>query len=421
MEVLFPYPEIEPVEVPDKNLIGVYGLPEAASASPPEELVSDALAEPVGSPRLRELTKGKKTAVILCDDNTRTTPGHILLPPILEELRRGGVSPDATRILMALGTHRSMTPDEMIAKVGEQIYREYEVLNHEWERPDTFVDLGHTDSGIPVQVNRIATEADVLVSIGHVIPHIIAGFSAGAKTVQPGVCSEETTGRTHWLSALSHFEHILGVRENPVRKEIDSIGRRAGLSFIVNTVQNSQAEILEVYAGDMVSAHVRACAAAKQVCSVAIPRLADIVLADACPADIDMWQAVKGLAAAGLAVRPGGVVILVAPCPEGASGQHGLEDVGYRPVEEIRGMVSAGELRDLALGAHIVHGSQIAVERAQTIMVSPGLGPDVAERLHVLWAASAGEALDRAWSLVGRDAKVSVLQRAAELLPSIGH
>jgi nickel-dependent lactate racemase len=130
---------------------------------------------------------GKKT-LILVDDGTRSTPQALILPILLDELNAAGVADGDISIMVALGTHRRMNRDELMA-VGNLS-----------QRPEDFVDLGVTPLGIPIHVSRQYLESEVSIAVGNIIPHMYAGWAGGAKMVQPGVTSAVTTGRTHLIA-----------------------------------------------------------------------------------------------------------------------------------------------------------------------------------------------------------------------------
>lgn len=225
MKIQFPYDDIPLVEVPDSRLMAVVGPADRPATSPPEVLLRDALDHPLESPRLRDLGRRAQRVLILVDDNTRPTPARLIVPWVLEEL---GPSVDVA-FLVASGTHRSMTLAEKQDKLGEDICRRYPILDHEWREPSELVALGRTASGIPVEVNRLLMETDLLLGIGHVAPYRIAGFGGGSKIVQPGVCGAATSGRTNWAAACLAGADVMGVAENPIRAEMDGVAAIAGL------------------------------------------------------------------------------------------------------------------------------------------------------------------------------------------------
>jgi lactate racemase len=253
------------------------------------------------------------------------------------------------------------------------------------------------------------------------VPHRVMGYTGGATIVQPGVSGPAVTGYTHWMSALYAGAEILGVADNPVRLEVERIARQAGLRFIVNVVMDAHARVLRVVAGDPVAAHRCGAEHAHAVYGVPQPQLADVVVAESYPADYDLWQAAKGIYSAELAVRPGGVVILVTPCPHGVSDEHPeVERLGYQGFEEVKARVAKREITDLVAAAHLVHVGRVIRDRAQGIMVSSGIAPATQLSLGFTPAATPQHAVDLALRSQGVNAKVAILRHGGDVLPLVG-
>ncbi len=218
-----------------------------------------------------------------------------------------------------------MTDDEILAKVGEEALRRVRLSQHDFNEEDQLVDLGAISAGegytIPVQVNRTAMDADLLIGLGNIIPHCGAGYSGGAKIVQPGVCGFATTAATH-VTATVLPEIPLGEVDTPCRRGMEEVARTVGLAFIVNVVQDPHHRIVEIVAGDCVDAHRAGVAVSRRAWGVPVPEPADIVVVSSYPADIDWWQGEKGLIAAYFAVKEGGVIVFCTPCPEGLEHNH---------------------------------------------------------------------------------------------------
>jgi nickel-dependent lactate racemase len=209
---------------------------------------------------------------------------------------------------------------------------------------------------------------------------------------------------------------LFAVRDNPVRAQIDEVGIRAGLRFIVNEVPGSGDSAGELFAGDPILAHRQACDFARSSCSVRIPEAADIVLADSFPSDLDFWQSMKGLNAACSAVKPGGTVVLVTPCHEGVSREHPeLLSVGFRkPIEEIETMVSDGRI-DRVVAAAIWLGTQMAA-RARVILVSAGVSEAETRRMGFDFSPTPSLALATAVARHGPDSRVTILNKSAKMI-----
>ncbi|MDI7278096.1 MAG: lactate racemase domain-containing protein, partial [Anaerolineae bacterium] len=321
-------------------------------------------------------------------------------------------------LLIALGTHRPMSPEEQEARFGREVMSRVRVENLDLHDPSAFVDLGTSPSGVPIQVARRLCEASLSLSVGNIVPHMFTGYSGGAKMVQPGACSALTTARTH-LIAAPLVQRILGQAENPVRAELDVIGRRARLGFIVNTVLNRQKEVVGIVAGDMVAAHRQGVAMAREVYGVPVPEQPEIVVAGAHPADRDFWQGAKPLNTAAIAVRPGGEIILAIAAPEGIAPDHPyLKEAGRRPVSEVEEAVRSGTCPDeVAAAAYIAY--DLSRRKARVTFVSEGIPAQEAACLGAGHAASVEEALEQALSRLGGSARVGVMPAAGELLPLV--
>jgi nickel-dependent lactate racemase len=372
----------------------------------------------MGSPPLSALIRPDSRVAIVVDDLTRLTPCRSILPVVLNELTNRGVREGNIRIIVALGTHRPMSRGEMAERYGERIIDRVEVKNHEAGNMENIVDLGRTAAGTPVLVNREFYEADVKVAIGNVIPHMYAGWSGGAKAVQPGVSSEATTYSTHIAAARIPLEEIVGRVENPVRQEIERVAKKAGLNFIVNTVLNERGELVKAFAGHMIRAHREAVRFAQGIFCPKIPSEADIVLASSYPADIDYWQAMKGAVASSLVVRKGGAIILLTPCKEGISPTHPeAEKYGSFQLREVESFVQTGVLRDLASAAFAMVQARIRA-KAKLVIVSEGLSQGQCRSLGAEKAGGVEEAIRLVDAALGGEARVGVL-KSSELAPII--
>ncbi len=423
MEIAFSYSDVPPLEVPDSNHVAVLEPRRIEPPKPLADLVEKALDRPTGSPPLEELASPSTRVLFLVDDITRQTPAGGILPSVLRRLEARGVRADKIQILIAAGTHSLMTPQDIERKLGLEIPNKHTVKLHHWKAEDCLREIGATADGTPVRVNRMLGEADLVIGIGQIVPHRVMGYTGGATIVQPGVSGKEVTGYTHWQSALFPGGKILGYAENPVRLEVEQIARLAGLRFIVNVVMDAEHRVIHVVAGDVVAAHRKGAEAARAIWGVAQPALADIVITESYPADYDLWQASKGVYSAELAVREGGVVVLITPCPHGVSAEHPeVEQIGYKGFEEIKAMVERKQITDLVAAAHLVHVGRVIRDRARGIMVSPGIAPATQRRLGFEPARTPQEALGAARAMFGGNPAfggIAVLRQGGNVLPLI--
>ncbi len=282
--------------------------------------VDRALANPVGAPPLRDLARGKKRVVVVVDDVSRPTPAHLYMPGVLREMEAAGVDPGEVWVIPGLGVHRAMSAAEMEAKLGPESLRRVKWENHEGRNPDKLARLGETKRGTPVVLNRRVAEADLVVLLGTIEPHVQAGFGGGLKNVLPGVAALETIAKNHLLSATEECFTYIGEDpdRNPMRLDLEEAGSMLpGDLFLVNGVLNPRREVVRLFAGHPVRAHREGCGLAREMYGVRIPRQADVVIADSHPMDIDIRQSIKCIANTIAAARPGGALVALARCEEG--------------------------------------------------------------------------------------------------------
>jgi nickel-dependent lactate racemase len=218
--------------------------------------------------------------------------------------------------------------------------------------------------------------------------------------VQPGVCGFATTTATHIASAFCP-DIPLGMKDgNPCRKGMEEVAAKVGLAFILNVVKNRAGDICGVFAGDFVKAHRAGVDMAEESFKVSIPEKADIVVVSSYPADIDWWQAGKGVISSYFAVKDGGTIIFAAPCPEGLASNHPrLREWLSMSFEEVKAALRShtpeDEDADL-VGAAIAACNCRVRERAEIFAITDGLSDQDLKALGYRRAASVTEALDEA-------------------------
>ena len=286
--------------------------------------VAEAVAEPTNSPPLRELAGPGDSVCVVFTDITRASPDHLLVRPILSELEEAGVRDEDITLLCGIGLHRPSTVEEKVAKLGQRVVDRFRVVDNEPLNPNALVDLGTTESGIPLSVNKEAYQADLLIATGIVEPHQYAGYSGGRKTLAVGAAGEAMIAYTHGPEMLEHAGTRLGrIQGNPFHEAISEAARRAGLRFIVNVVQDDQKQVVFVRAGEPQAAFKELVAFAKTLYEVPVPQQYDVAVAGVgYPKDANLYQASRAASYLFFAptpvVRPGGFFIVPAPCDEGA-------------------------------------------------------------------------------------------------------
>jgi nickel-dependent lactate racemase len=318
--VSFPYgKEVLTYDIPDSRFRGelVSQMHHYKVAGSQEDLVREALANPIGTPPLRVMAEGKKKVVLIASDHTRPVPSKIIVPQMLAEIRRGNPKADIT-ILIATGCHRDTTREELEAKFGPEITGQEKIVVHNCDSPD-MVYLGKLPSGGDLILNKLAVEADLLIAEGFIEPHFFAGFSGGRKSVLPGIASRKTVVYNHNAEFIAHPAARTGVVEgNPIHNDMLYAARIARLDFICNVVINAAKEVIYAASGDCDLAHRAGREFLLSKCRVA-PVEADIAITTngGYPLDQNIYQAVKGMTAAEATVRKGGVIIQLAKSNDG--------------------------------------------------------------------------------------------------------
>jgi nickel-dependent lactate racemase len=286
------------------------------------ELVREALENPIGTPRLNDLAKNRKKVVIISSDHTRPVPSRIIMPLLLAEIRKGNSDADIT-ILIATGSHRGTTKAELEAKFGPEIIANEKICVHDCDDESMLVNIGTLPSGGKLILNKLAIEADLLISEGLIEPHFFAGFSGGRKSVLPGIAGRATVLYNHNAKFINSDRSRTGLLDgNPIHEDMIYAAEKAGLAFILNVVLNYDKEIIFAAAGDYNMAHIEGCNFLNGKCRVdSVP--SDIVISTngGYPLDQNIYQAVKGLSAAEATVNNGGVIIMNAETSDGHGGE----------------------------------------------------------------------------------------------------
>ena len=397
----------------DARLVGVleskahHYKPEAGE----QELVKKALENPIGSPRLRDLVKGKNKIVIIASDHTRPVPSKIMAPIMLEEIRSGNPEADIT-FLIATGFHRPTTKEELIGKFGEKVVAEEKIVVHNAFEPEAMVNIGKLPSGGDIVINKLAVEADLLISEGFIEPHFFAGFSGGRKSVLPGVVSKVTVLANHNSRFIASDKARTGNLEgNPIHIDMLHAAKTAKLQFILNVVIVADKKIIKAFAGDLEKAHAEGTKFAGELANVAA-KPADIAITSngGYPLDQNIYQAVKGMSAAEATCRKGGVIIICAACNDGHGGEDFYEwfkkaESAQAVMDEIMAIEPQHTLPD-QWEAQIL--ARILIDHT-VIMVTDQCDHSMITDMKMKVANTLPEAMKMAEEIVGKDASITVV------------
>ncbi len=302
------------------------------------DAIKTALRNPIGTQTIQEIAHGKESVVIVVEDISRPTKCGPICEVVLEELNSAGIPDHNITLIGAVGSHRPMTRDDYIAKVGTNVVTRINIENH--HPYENLVELGKSSMGTPIYLNKTYFNADIKIAVGTVIPHPLAGFGGGAKIVLPGICGIETLAANH-KAGLEGKGIGLGIITE-LRKDIEEVCRRVGLDFSINTISTKNRGIAGVFAGHFIDAHRKAIELAKQVYQTKIPSIKDedkydVGFFNLFPEDTELKQTSKGLnmfMRAGSILKDEAAVVFLSACSEGRGFHSLLGETGGKLFEK---------------------------------------------------------------------------------------
>jgi len=406
------------------EVIHSQGLPPLGDIS---TAIDTTLAEPINSVPIRELAHKGDSACIVFTDITRDCPDYLLVPSILRELHTAGVRKHDITLLCGTGLHRPSTYEEKVSKLGAEVVQQYHIVDNEPQNPAHLVELGKTEKGTPVSVNKIAYEADLLIATGIVEPHQYAGYSGARKTVAIGAAGEATIAYTHGPKMLDLPGTRLGLIEgNPFHQAIAEAARRSGLRFILNVVLDEEKRPVAIYGGEPEATFAKLVSVAQKLYTAPVPHQYDVVIGGVgFPKDINLYQASRAPSYIFFAPTPvikkGGVLITPARCDEGAGKGIGEQ----RFYKEMRSATSMSALLDTMRQRGYQPGAQRAFVMAKVMEASPVVivgseFPDIVKDTKMIPAQTMEKALEFAVTHIGRpDLDVLIIPHALLTLPFI--
>ena len=380
--------------------------------------VLDAINHPIGGKSLAEKIKPGDTVAFICNDPTRVANSFDFMPILVNEMNRLGVKDEDMKIVFALGTHRLMTEEEMKESVGAEVASRLKMINSNAKIKEDFEFQGTTSRGTDVWIHKEICHVDHVILTGTIVHHYFSGYGGGRKAVMPGCALWETVRHNH--SFMLDPRSGLGKAEgNPVyddQMEAVALFAKGRDLFLFNAILNAKHEFLKIFAGDYIAAHKEACKFVDEVYGVPINKEADVVIVSCggYPKDINVYQMQKTMDNAQLAVRKGGVVILLAECEEG-SGSAILEETFKRlgSAEAIE-----AELRkNFEIGANKAWAVSRLMVKADYVLVS---GLDKAMAKQFLFADcvdTVAKALEYAEKKLGKDYSVILMPEGSLTVP----
>lgn len=404
-------------ELPAWRDVTLLAPTETAPAPDPVGLVNQALDQPAGDRRLTDFGRVRSVAIAI-NDKTRPVPHQHLLPALLQRLEALDLPPEAIRLIIATGVHPPMPLHDFSQVVPPQILERYPVICHAAADQASLVQVGQTERGTPLWLNRAFVEADLRLVVGNIEPHQFMGFSGGVKSAVIGLAGQATINRNHAL-LLDPRAKLGEYEDNPARQDVEEMGRMAGVHFALNAILNDSKQIVAAIAGQPQAVMAQGIPIARQIYQVPVAAPFDLMLVSpgGHPKDINMYQAQKGLAHAALVARAGGAIILAAACPEGSGsaayerwldGKSSFDDV-------FRGFAAEG----FRVGPHKAFQIARDASRVRVVLLSE-MEPAFVRRLLLTPARNLDEALAAALDHLPAQARIGVMPLANATIPRLG-
>ena len=318
-------------------------------AEDPVKEVIQSLDNPYGDRRLADFSGAASVAIAICDE-TRPMPNHLILLPLLKKLHQMGIPKSAVQIVIASGLH-SATPESRLANIlPVDIINQYPITVHDATHSDLRF-LGKTTRGTPVFVNPLFFDAKLRFVIGMIDPHQFVGYTGGVKGAAIGLAGAQTIAANH--SMLFHPQALIGeIQNNPVRQDIEEIGKMMDVHFATNVVLDERNRVLKVFSGDPFEVERVGSEFCRKVYEIKVSKEYDVAIVSpgGYPKDINLYQAQKALAHVTPLVRHGGEIILLAECPDGYGDEAFYQTMRkYRSPQEV---VESFQHEGFRIGVH---------------------------------------------------------------------
>lgn len=386
----------------------------------PDALIHKGLNSPVTGPSFTEVFHENRKTVIVIPDKTRRCGAELFLPILIERLHQCGINDNKIEIILANGSHPSHKSEEIRAMVGEEIYAQFNILEHNCFAQESLVYLGETKFGIPVSLNQKLTNAEQVIVAGTVVHHYFAGFGGGPKMINPGCAGYETILRNHALTIDAtqgglHPNCRAGILEgNPVQEDIQDSMKFFHVDFLLETILDENGNILDVFGGELVGAHRKACEIVDSLYRIPITEKADLVVASCggYPKDINFIQTHKSIENGFGAIKEGGVMLVLAECKDGIGSQtfldwfdHSDDDIFF---DEL--------IKNYKLNGTTALSLKSKTRKSKIVLVSK-LSPELVEKMGMIPAQTLREGWLAAQSLLPENFRCFILPNGSLTLP----
>lgn len=382
-------------------------------------IVNDALKSPLGMTLNLVSGKNKRVAIGI-NDQSRPIPNQILLPCLLECLGKRGFDSEQITFFIATGTHMPLKSEDYPLILDSGILSKYQIVSHDCDDDKNLSYLGFTSAFTPVYVNKQFMDSEVKIIVGNIESHHFMGFSGGVKTAAIGLTGRKTITANH--SMLRHPNAVMGLySSNPMRRDVEEIGKMIGIEYALNVVINDEKEILASFWGDPVVVMSGGIEYIRNNVQMDLNNASenfDLVIASpgGYPKDINFYQAQKAISHACLFTKPGGVIVLVAECRDGMGSKKFEHFLGSRT--SFLEIIKDFEAMQFEIGPHKAYQLAKQAIKHKIILVS-GIDEKIVRKMHLMPAKTLEQAYDLALETISKNSKIAVLPYATHTMPKI--
>ncbi|MFC1982221.1 nickel-dependent lactate racemase [Chloroflexota bacterium] len=414
IEICLPYgASLLKAKIPKKNISYILSTQDVTGIENEKEAITNCLRAPIGCSSLRDCVGKYDKVVLIVTDNTRPCPDDRLLPPVLAELEEK-VPRENITIIVALGLHPPLNQQELVKKLGQDIVKNYNVMNHDANQT---MNIGTTTKGTPIDINTAVLEADFRISTGFIEPHFFAGFSGGRKSIAPGVSGVRSVHKNHGYKMIEHPCSRSGIlKGNLIHEDLLEQAKMAKLNFIVNVLLNKKRDITHVVAGDLAEAHEQGCLIEKRIAGAKVNHKVDIAITtnSGAPLDLDFYQTCKGIDTASQIARDGGVIIIASSCSTGVGPDefrtlHASVNSPKEVLQKIR--------REEPIGVQWQNQILARIQSRNDIYLISELDERTVKDMMVTPMCTIEEGLRKAFEVLGDDAEIAIIPEGPLVLP----
>ena len=420
------------LEIPESQVVGVSYPKTMPPASDPSLVLENAIAAGFKETNLGEKAKPGAKACIVITDRTRSTPNRRVLPILLDHLNQIGVPDSHITVISGGGMHAADSHTDLTALLGGEMMSRVEVITNEPDNDDIMVKLGTTTIGTPVEVHHKFAEAEIKLGITNINPCMLAGWSGSGKIVMPAISSRRGIYHNHKFFVRPLIKlgiaSLMGIMppDNPVRADIEECATISGIDMVVNTVLDSNRELVIAFCGDHIRAHRAAMDYMKPHVEVSLPQKVDIMVAGVGDPALEISLFQGGSRVCGGVdryLKPGGTLIMAIACTEGI--YEGFEHEEFR--QWMRKMPTPAEIGQIVeeggmggeKGCVLFTFSWLIHEmKCRIITVTAGMTAEELNDVHLDHAAQVQDALDEAMSHYNQPS-VGVMPYGGLVLPTL--